>query len=530
MQSPMTANWTDRISVVARAPLPARLLAILVLVAALATAALAFRPAAHVFDTPLTEDAYYSLAVARNIGAGRGITIDGTQPTNGFQPLFTFLEAGAYKIAGGNEVMALRLVTGLSWAIWLGTGLLLGLVARDLVAHDGARGTDAERQTRRWLATALYCCGFLTFMHHFNGLETGLLMLGYVLLWRCHQRRLIERRWGPVLFGLLIGLLVLTRIDAAIFAVLFGLWRLWRDRVLGLPRALGRAVLMGGIALLVSAPWWLFNYLEFGALMPTSGTAQTEWAVEWGRMRWMIWALGASAMPTLWVGRFDEIFYEGLIPSLIRGILAILVLWGLWRAMRRGTARDLDRPTLEFGGVLLAAIGLLALYYTFGFIAHWFYYRYLFFFSLPAVVAIAWLLAPRLVARPALALLAVLVALPMLASAIMARQGRTLHVQTVYWDQIALIDEQVPQDEDVAAGQAGTLGYFRAHTVNVDGKVNRRVLDRQDDMWIYLDETGVRWFCDWPAYVDKYLGPDPVAHGWRLAGQKGEWQLWRRNQ
>jgi hypothetical protein len=42
-------------------------------------------PATHVF----TEDAFYVFSVARNVAAGRGITIDGVHATNGFQPLWT---------------------------------------------------------------------------------------------------------------------------------------------------------------------------------------------------------------------------------------------------------------------------------------------------------------------------------------------------------------------------------------------------------------------------------------------------------
>src|SRR5258708_1972852 len=85
----------------------------------LVTGALIFRPTDHVFATPLTEDSFYSLAVARNVAAGAGITVDGRQPTNGFQPLFTAAEAAAYRLAGGNEAVAVRLVIALSWMIYL---------------------------------------------------------------------------------------------------------------------------------------------------------------------------------------------------------------------------------------------------------------------------------------------------------------------------------------------------------------------------------------------------------------------------
>src|SRR5271156_4222266 len=195
-------------------------LAVIAAVLALATGALALRDRAQVFATPLTEDGFYSLAVARNVARGAGITADGRQPTNGFQPLFTAVEAGFYLVADGDEVLAVRLVLGLSWLIYGATAWLVGAIAADLSGGDGPEATSdgaARRRARRWLAALLYGGGFLSFTHHFNGLETGLLLFLYALAWRAYQLGWLERRFGPIGFGALLGLLVLARIDAAGF-------------------------------------------------------------------------------------------------------------------------------------------------------------------------------------------------------------------------------------------------------------------------------------------------------------------------
>src|SRR5258708_34913365 len=92
-------------------------LAAIALVLALPTGALTFRAASQVFSTPLTEDGFYSLAVARNFAAGVGITVDGRQPTNGFQPLFTIAEAACYRLARGGGLLAPRPGAGLAWAL-----------------------------------------------------------------------------------------------------------------------------------------------------------------------------------------------------------------------------------------------------------------------------------------------------------------------------------------------------------------------------------------------------------------------------
>src|SRR5262249_21989977 len=111
------------------------------LAAVLATGfmALTLRPAAHVFDMPLTEDGYYALAVARNIARGGGITIDGEHGTSGFQPLFTFAQAAMFwladRFAPGDDALAVRFVVALHFLVHAATALLIGLIARD--AWDG---------------------------------------------------------------------------------------------------------------------------------------------------------------------------------------------------------------------------------------------------------------------------------------------------------------------------------------------------------------------------------------------------------
>ena len=71
-------------------------------------ASLALRDVGALYAMPIAEDGWYALTVARNMARGLGITIDGAVWTNGFQPLFTFLQAAAFALAGGNEATGLR--------------------------------------------------------------------------------------------------------------------------------------------------------------------------------------------------------------------------------------------------------------------------------------------------------------------------------------------------------------------------------------------------------------------------------------
>lgn len=527
--------------------LPRGLSLCITLLAAMAMG-LALRPAAHVFSTPLTEDAFYSLAVARNLALGLGFTIDGATLTNGFQPLFTLIEAAAYSLAyainAGDDALAMRFILGISWGMWLATGALLGEIAAKLTtdpAEDPAKDPAEDkaedralRETRRWLAMLLYLGGFLTFMHHFNGLETGMLMLLYTVLAYGYQRGLMARRWGPAAFGAAFGLLVLTRIDAGIFVAFFTGWHALETlRRRGMKAAVTQGLMIAVPALLVSIPWWWFNYHYFGAIMPTSGQAQQAFAFDERRWRWILWALAVDGLPGLWFGRLEETFHDGIILSLLRAVVVCALVWFFIHRLKnvkslRHPVPAMTRRICRFGVILAMALVALAVYYGASFIAFWFYYRYLFPAALPVTVAVAWCLAPVALKRPrASIILGALIALPALLSITMAYGGRTLHVETVYWEQLALVRRDVPETERVAAGQAGTLGYFRQHVVNVDGKVNAQALPYQDRMWDYLTAHNIRWFADWPFYVEKYLGTDPGAHGWRHSASLGIWQLWR---
>ena len=129
-------------------------------------------------SSPLSEDGYYSLAVARNIGSGLGITIDGATRTNGFQPLLTFIQAGFFALARGNDLLALRFVLGFYWLLYLGTAAILGRIAA------AAEPEPSRRLTAGLATTLLYLGASYLFLHHFNGLETGMLLFLLAAAWR----------------------------------------------------------------------------------------------------------------------------------------------------------------------------------------------------------------------------------------------------------------------------------------------------------------------------------------------------------
>lgn len=530
-------------------PVTARWMRSLALLLGVLLFALVLRPAAHVFDMPMTEDGYYALTVARNLAAGHGLTIDGTHLTNGFQPLFTVLEAGAFRLAGGNDGLALRLVMALGWVFHVAGALTVAALARD--AWPAA--SEGERERRGWIAAFLYLAAPLLFNHAYNGLETGCTLFFYAFAARWMQTGR-DRSWpGLAGLGAILGLLVLARIDAGFVAAALGVNELRRARHGGLGHMLARGAVLGGTALLISSPWWLYNTLYFGSPMPTSGEAQQAFGLDALRLANAEWALRVVLVPWIFAGAHEGDLAFGAGSVTLTGALRTLVVVGvaalLLRAARHGvfrrelaraseTERATARRTLEFAACFGAGFAVVIAYYVFLFSAYWFYYRYFAPLALPASVLVP-ILAARGLAhtriRLGLAALAGLLTVQMAVIVGLAMGGRGLGGNTVYVDQVALVRDNVSPEDVVAAGQSGTLGFFRDRVINTDGKVNRDAIAHQSHMWDYLRAHHVNWFVDWPFYVNKYLGvpldaagdrPAPEAHGWRLKASRNSFFLY----
>ncbi len=529
-------------------------------VAIVAMALPTLRGAPLIFGPPLTEDGYYALTVARNLAQGRGMTIDGTTLSNGFQPLFTVIESLAFAIGGGDDALALRFVLLFAWAFHAGGAILCGSVAREIwpVRHG-----SVEAELRAPLAAIFYLGSPLLFGHAYNGLATGCALFFYLAVIRWLQIGGAESARGRIVLGILIGLMVLARIDAAFFAIAIGLHLQWSNRSAGPAASAGRAAVVALTALCVSGPWWAYNILDFGSFLPTSGEALQSSGLTPARAHYALWALRAVLMPWVFFGQLDD--YAGYATSLpqywgfgyisaastARLILIAAVAAFVWRAVRRRAfAFDVERlgdagmararRGLAAVGLLLAAVVPLIVYYTFFFGSYWFYYRYFMplailpFLAAPVVAARA-IPAARKAARIAVAAL-VVAGIQAVGWPALALNGWTFNPEAVYFDQVELARANVPADELLAAGQSGTLGFFRAHVVNTDGKVNLDALKYKGRIWEYLRMRRVRWYVDWPFYVNRHLGvpldpetglPAKAGNGWVFVAERTGFFLYR---
>lgn len=449
-----------------------------------------------------TEDGYLMLTIARNLALGRGMSIaDGTIPTNGTQPLLSFVYAAGFWLVGGDK----------EWGVWVAQCLqiAIGVAAAFLLYHVGQRilagRPDADATAA--VAAALWFASSRAVAHTMNGLETGgytLALLG-VAAWLLRMPP-GERPW-PIrqcaVLGALLGLAFWARNDASLViaavcaarvlpALGRGLAALWQRGLEGFA--------IGATSVLVASPWLLHNKLHFGHWRPISGIAQAS-----------SYTLGENLVDLpLTIAEYVLIVLPvppGLEqhPLVVAGCLAICLA-----ALGAGAvlARQLEPAGRRCVAIVGLALAAFVAFYGLTFGVGFFLSRYFFPFSpFLALLTVAWV--RRLLAAPAprWALPAAAAVATLLVAALDVRlylRGLTHqgHFQVVEW-----VQENVPDDVWVGAIQTGTLGFFHDRTINLDGKVNPRALEARlaGRTQEYVLETEIQYLADWAGGIDTWL-------------------------
>ncbi|MBI2428148.1 MAG: hypothetical protein HYV29_05020 [Ignavibacteriales bacterium] len=473
-------------------------------------------PEKYIYVRPFTEDGFYSLTVARNIAEGKGITIDGTAMTNGFQPLFTLVCVIPFAVAGGDLSTVLQILYVIQVVMFFATSLIVALCVRDSISEQ--RGTKIV-----WLSILLYSSSLYIFLMHVNALETGFLILMYALIWRFIQTRFSGTVRSFVHLGILFGSLVLVRIDAGFFCALFAVVYVWSQRRGYLVRSIKGISISAVIALTISSPWWMYNVWYFGSPVPTSGLAQQKIMVSTERIVEAFRAVLQNIVPFIYAARYDNWYVD--VVKLCAVIIIVTILY-----KKKELALDRDRL---FHIVIISTVTLLAVWYSFTSYATFFYERYL----VPSVLlsilyTVKFLLNVKQKGVSTAILIAVV--LPLVGWQMRAYTGPSYgSLEEFYMDtnpKYRLIKTAVPEQDKIGSGQSGFLGFMRDHTINLDGKVNAEVLPFQDSMWAYLDANGIRWVCDTKEYVEQYLSDDPSSHGWLPVGESDGVMLYKRMQ
>lgn len=449
----------------------------------------------------VTEDGYLMLTVARNIAIGLGMSVsDGTIPTNGVQPLATFLFAVPYLLTGGNKVTGLIGIHLISAAVALATAFAVRAFARRVFIALGE-----SRPHWPWIVALLWFLGPILVRHSMNALETGLITL-MVLLSLLQLARVLEDDGGATpggrwLLGALCGVTFLARNDAvflgvAIFLV-WGLHCLFVNRV-GLVVTLQRTVPPGLLCLAIAVPWVIHNSVRFGSIVPISGAAQSMDVTIGSNAHLVPIKLLEHLLPMLPVPSGLE---ESTLSIVVASVaLAIVSVWFSRLLWNRGGAMGLVVTAYAIHATALIT------YYGLFFGAQHFLSRYLAPLA-PLLILAATVVLVDLSRRNAgrwasgLAHWASGASIGLCAMLLIYLWGPGAfsqgHFQVVRW-----VEENVPATTWVGAVQTGTLGYWHDRTINLDGKVNLEALEALHErrgVLPYVVQSKIDYLADWAA-------------------------------
>ncbi|MEY4375049.1 MAG: hypothetical protein RL760_1216, partial [Candidatus Eisenbacteria bacterium] len=216
----------------------------------------------------MVDDASYYLEAARRaVATAAWPNTDGLHATNGFHPLYMGLLMLVHRVVGEAPRLVVPVVMAIDLAL---NAVAMGLLLRAL-ERRGLRGG--------FVAALVLALGSAWWLHATMAVEnsvSSLLLLVAALRWDARfGDGAPAPAWGArVLDGVLLGLAVLGRTDAGLFAVAYAIGAMGVvARARGLRAALVEVAGIAVPALLVVAPWAWANLRLFGTVAQDSASA-----------------------------------------------------------------------------------------------------------------------------------------------------------------------------------------------------------------------------------------------------------------
>jgi len=450
---------------------------------------LAWVPLDKALEKFISDDAFYYFLIARHLAQGKGASINGLNPTNGFHPLWALLLAILH-IPCPQSPLPVHL--GLTLAALLDCATVLALYITVSVLGD--KGPAAL-----W-ASLFYALNPLVILEAMGGLETALGLFLLALTCLCYAQIWTKERPSTAdyaLLGAAGGLMMLARTDYVFF--LIAILALEARRRRGLMPVAVVGLLAGGMLL----PWLIWSWRVVGTPVQTSGVAVPFVVSEHlfsdrGWLRFIGPPLYLSSMLAGYLVRYA--FAELAV------IAGLCLVWGL---RRRRLSLSLPSPMWA----TIAGAGALLLFHAF---VRWFLRGWYF---VPMVYALAPLAGHFLAQAEAESRLprritagVILLGLFL----VLALQGgrewkRGLYPWQAQMKEAALrVARELPTEVRIGSFNAGIPAYFSDRVViNLDGVVNGEALKalRERRLLAYAREAGIGYILDWKRTVEEIYAP-----------------------
>lgn len=467
---------------------------LLIIVSASAQLFLVSRPLDFLITHLLPDDAFYYFEIARNIALGAGSTFDGLNPTNGYHPLwllalvpiFSFFSTG-----GAVDIAPIHAALAMAVALNAVTAFFVSRILSRFTRDEAVR------------AVGLFVWLFNPFILYetVNGLETSFSLFFLALFFLLALRTEEGRDPDGVVLGASAGLMVLARLDLAVYFVAFLLWLLARH---GWRQGVRNALLAGIVASAVVSPWFVWNIVHFGTPIPSSSVAST--IVNHGLIvqdhgdSWLQTGKAAIYHSQYELDKlFERTGMYAIACAFFGAMIALLVLGHSYVPQRAA----LMTMTQAFAGAFLFLfLANAGVRWT---VRSWYFVSFNVFLAILVVsVADAFLPYMRRVWRKrALAFLVLAIAFSFFVNwSKVQRHGmpeqREMHKAALR------MNESLPEGSVIGVFNAGIQGYVSRHTVvNLDGLVNNAALDalRQKALWSYVKVSGIEYISDFPLYL-----------------------------
>lgn len=431
------------------------------------------------------DDAYYYFTIARNVAAGRGITVDGVRWTSGFQPLWLLPSVVAF--LAHNDRAALAIMYVFSVALWLFSAMLFVKFLRRAVRPLGPVEVA--------LLAGLFLCERQLNVQYVNGMDTGLyctlillLLLGFQSYFAASDTSFDGR--GALRLGFLSGLLLLARNDGVFLCGTLGLLVLFAS---GRPHRLREMLVAGAVATILVLPWLAYCQWAAGVPMPQSGVATSAATrpISMPQFAWTNFAL--SVWPVL-LSRVQQVIESRwIVSSVLAAVAAVVLVVGTLRPQ----AGIFNRPSRLVLGALVASTLVLLVYYAVISSAAQFYIRYFVPAKLVVLILGAGLLlhlAQEGKARAWIGGAALVVAAVAVASNLYWVSMRMGRPYDGYFGREAYDLTRSPmmaEAKRVGMLESGRIGFlYPTRVVNLDGKMNVDALKaiRAGTLGDYIDQ------------------------------------------
>ncbi len=470
--------------------------------------ALAFRPETQLTQRLYQEDAFYTLNCAYHLAHGHGFSIDGIHPTNGVQPLLVVLDAACFAIAGEDKWLAIRL--SFIWVALFESCCVL------LIYKILTRGRDGQMPwylNPGMIGAFLWTFVLSNLIYNAIGLETG--MYAMMILWvlyRYAPMQANDRAGTPtglfelIRFGSILGLLILCRIDGVFLAIALVSYPLLSNNEKRLNRTGVEIGIWIGTSVLVSAPWWVYNYTVFGSLMPISGQAESIGMSLTDNLISSITTIVNIILTIVYL-------YKETIPLPIILLFDGIVLWTFVRMLRRHRVLTYLRqqPEILILRPLFMACIIFVIYYTFFFNAHHFMSRY--FQPLRVLAIVFWSLTiPYLIKERSLLKQrsAKVLAGLLIVSAVIFNGAHYIYNYTISIVNPLYVSgkwAQLHPDYKIGMTSSGIAEFIAGNVINLDGKVNYEALKarQSDSLGVYVVRNNISVLIDWPQNAEPII-------------------------